>query len=340
MRGIGFVIEDVHLAVANLHDVDMARIEVTGLEGQRNVEGQCGAVVVDVLVGEDDRHLDGDRGRVVHEHELLEGLVTKFVLGDSLKGEPCALDGGVVVPLGNADVSDAEDPLGLRCARRFLEEERVRTGLRNRVQVGAQRVERFVPAMSREEEIGLRAVVLEVVDLAMKEAVLEDGFACGNGVPSRGLAQAQEGKVLGKLLQPIPCRRRRYPHAKFFADASDGVGERVESVVSREDLDDNPHRIRSVSRGAGGEPSVAEVTPIELHRSVLGDARAVLGDRCSFAIWAGESRFTGMARRVDYACVASWGRAGWGRAGHVSVVGCLRHTIPNQVVKSRRDFGA
>ena len=30
-------------------------------------------------MGKDDGYLDGDRGRVVHEYELLQGLVTEFV---------------------------------------------------------------------------------------------------------------------------------------------------------------------------------------------------------------------------------------------------------------------
>lgn len=190
----------------------------TGLQREGNIEAECGAVVIDILVGEDDRHLDRDRGRVVHEHELLQGLATKLVLGDALNGKAGTLDCGVLVPPGDADVTDTKQVLGLRCTRGFLEEERVRTGLGDGVQGGAQWGERFVPPVRSEQEIGLRAMVLGVVDLAVKEAVLEDGLASWNGVSPRSLARAKEAKVLGELVNPEPRRRCGYPHAERSAD--------------------------------------------------------------------------------------------------------------------------
>jgi hypothetical protein len=51
-----------------------------------------------------------------------------------------------------------------------------------------------------------------------------------------------------------------------------------------------------VSGGAWGEASLAEATAVELYRSVLGDARTVLGDFCALAVGAGQDGLGGMAR--------------------------------------------
>jgi hypothetical protein len=80
--GIRLVVEDVHLAVSYLHDIDVAGVGVTWLEVERHVEAKLAAVVVEVVGGEDDRHLDRDGCGVVHEHELLHGFVAELVLGD------------------------------------------------------------------------------------------------------------------------------------------------------------------------------------------------------------------------------------------------------------------
>ncbi len=71
MFGVRFIVEDVHLAVPDLHDVNVAGVDVALAEGQGNIEAKCILVVADILIGKDEWYFDGDRGRVVHQHEFL-----------------------------------------------------------------------------------------------------------------------------------------------------------------------------------------------------------------------------------------------------------------------------
>lgn len=63
---------------------------------------------------------------------VLRGLCA--ARGFILKGKAGALHCDVVESFGDADVSDTKHVLGLRCTRGFLQEECVRTALRDRVQ--------------------------------------------------------------------------------------------------------------------------------------------------------------------------------------------------------------
>ncbi len=65
------VVEDMHLAVADLHNVDVSGIDVTLTQGQGHIEAELGTVMSDIMVREDDGHLNCNRGRIIHEHEVL-----------------------------------------------------------------------------------------------------------------------------------------------------------------------------------------------------------------------------------------------------------------------------
>ncbi len=115
---------------------------------------------------------------------------------------------------------------------------------------------------------------------------------------SCSVSQTEEGKVRRELLDPISSGRRRYAYAKLFANTSEYLGEGVESVIPRERLNDDPHRVGAVLGGEWREPAFAERAPEQLHRSVLGGANAVFGKVGSFAVWAHDRGFGGVARGV------------------------------------------
>ena len=81
--GIRLVIQDVHGAVAHLKEVDVAGD--AGI-GRRIGAAQQNAVLAlqlqDLGGREPDRHLDGERRRVVRQHEALERLVPQPIVAD------------------------------------------------------------------------------------------------------------------------------------------------------------------------------------------------------------------------------------------------------------------
>ena len=133
---------------------------------------------------------------------------------------------------------------------------------------------------------------------SVQEPVLEDCMVCWTLVLACGVSQTEEGKVRRELLDPVSSGRRRYAYAKLFANASEYLGEGVESVIPRERLNDDPHRVGAVLRGEWREPAFAERAPEQLHRSVLGGANAVFGKVGAFAVWAHDRGFGGAARGV------------------------------------------
>lgn len=72
---IGFVIEDVDVAVTDLNEVN-----VTGDEVAIEVERESPApVVAEVIVGEINGDLHSDRHGIVDEHEALQGFMAHLV---------------------------------------------------------------------------------------------------------------------------------------------------------------------------------------------------------------------------------------------------------------------
>ncbi len=176
----------------------------------------------------------------------------------------------------------------------------MRATLRNGVEVRLEGNELLVLPMCGEEKVGLRSVVLEVIHLSMQEPVLEDCMVCWTLVLACSVSQTEEGKVRRELLDPVSSGRRRYAYAKLFANASEYLGEGVESVVPRERLNNDPHRVGAVLRGEWREPAFTERAPEQLHRSVLGDANAVFGKVGAFAVWTHDRGFGGAALGAWY----------------------------------------
>ncbi len=174
----------------------------------------------------------------------------------------------------------------------------MRATLRNGVEVRLEGNELFVLPMCGEKQIGFRAVVLEVVHLAVQESMLEDCMVSWTLVLACGVSQTEKGKVRRELLDPVSSGRRRYAYAKLFANANEYLGEGVESVIPRERLNDDPHRVGAVLRDEWREPAFAERAPEQLHRPVLGGANAVFGKVGAFAVWAHDRGFGGAARGV------------------------------------------
>src|SRR5713101_7614003 len=75
--GLGLVIEDLQIPIADLQKVDMAGDEVT-LEVQLE---SAVPVVGDVRARKVHRDFDGDGGRVIEEHKALKRLMALFVRG-------------------------------------------------------------------------------------------------------------------------------------------------------------------------------------------------------------------------------------------------------------------
>lgn len=73
----------------------MAGESLPRAEPERNGEPESLPVVVEVSVGEVDGHLDGDRRRVVREHEVLDGLVALRGAGNRRDHERGHLDRAV-----------------------------------------------------------------------------------------------------------------------------------------------------------------------------------------------------------------------------------------------------
>ncbi len=175
----------------------------------------------------------------------------------------------------------------------------MRAGVRNRVEVRAERFEWFVVAMVFEQEVGLDAMVLEVVHLAVLQTVFDDRLVRRNGgMTASGVTHPEEGQVGGELADPATRGRRRYLDPELFAHAVEHLGQGLEAIVSREHVRDDPHWVRAVLGGRRREAAVTEGTVVALHRTVLGRAHAVFRDARALAVGAGDSRLRGMAWSV------------------------------------------
>jgi len=79
--GVGLVIEDVHCAVAHLQKIYVSGDRLVGRQvfgAQRNPVLSLQSP--DVGRRQPDRHFDGERHRVIREHEALQGLVAAVVI--------------------------------------------------------------------------------------------------------------------------------------------------------------------------------------------------------------------------------------------------------------------
>jgi hypothetical protein len=94
---IGLVIKDVHTAVPNLQEVDVAGDRPLGdAAARRKLDAGVVFERRDVALIEPDGNLDRDRHAVVGEHEVLQRLVTKFVVADGGNDEGCRVRGRVL----------------------------------------------------------------------------------------------------------------------------------------------------------------------------------------------------------------------------------------------------
>lgn len=59
--GVWFVVENVHLTVPDLHDVNVSGVRIVHGEGQGNVESQRMPIVLDIGMGKDDGNFNRDR---------------------------------------------------------------------------------------------------------------------------------------------------------------------------------------------------------------------------------------------------------------------------------------
>lgn len=141
---IGFVVEDVDHAVSYLHDVDVSGNDVGRVERERDLKAERVLVVADIVCSENDRHFNGDGGRIVHQHELLHDLVSELVGGDRLENELRVLDRGVLFG-SDLDAVDVELWLVGRGAGALVAEKLMRGVFRNRFKVFTQRAEGCVP---------------------------------------------------------------------------------------------------------------------------------------------------------------------------------------------------
>ena len=224
---IRFVIENVHGIVAHLQNVEVAR-DAARRPTRREFNAVARFEFADLVFGEPDGNLDGDRARVIREHKILQRLVSQFVAADGGDDQRRGLGRRVLFAIDDEAIDIGKRRLCLRSAGFrivFAAKQLVRARARNLLKKGRERFKALMLRIAA-QECELRSVIGEGVDLGVIE--LDGADRLRRRIDRLGFgAKAAKGGLLFMRADPGCDRGWRDGAAGFGIQALGSFAERV-----------------------------------------------------------------------------------------------------------------
>ena len=181
----------------------------------------------DLVFGEPDGNLDGDRARVIGEHEILQRLMAELVIADGGDDQRCGFGRRVLFAIDDEVIEIGKRWLRLRGAGLWIvvaAKQIVRARARNILKKGRECFKALVLRIAA-HKCGLRSVIGEGVDLAMIELDRANGLRRWIDRFRFG-AKATKGGLLFMRADPA-CDRGGGDVAGFRLQTLRGFAERV-----------------------------------------------------------------------------------------------------------------
>ena len=253
----------------------------------------------DLVFGEPDGNLDGDRARVIGQHEILQRLMPQLVVADGGNDQCRGLSRRVLFAIDDEAVDIGERGLRLRGAglRIVLAAKQiVRARGRNILE---ERRERFKAPMLRiaAQKRELRAMIRVGVDLAVIKLNRANSLL-GRIDRIRFSAKTAECGLLFMRADPRRDRGRGDSATGFRFEAPGGLVERIAEVIECERLEHQANGIGLVAECCwpGGEGALARAAAPELHDLEFLLADAFTGDGMAAAVGTRAGRFVRVRR--------------------------------------------
>lgn len=153
-----------------------------------------------------------------------------------------------------------------------------------------KRPEGFVAGVVAYEQVKFGVMAFEIIDLAVKEAALNESFS---GVVS-GLdrvSEPQDGEVSFEVFEPVGDVLTAYAKAVGAACDLGGLFQRVEAIVKSDAVQDHFERELAPLVDKGSEFSLAPLTEVELNGFIFLFSFSLPGDVGAVAVGTIYDRF-------------------------------------------------